>query len=42
MYKMLAKVLTNRLKLIIDRVILENQYTFVKGIHVLDGIVIAN
>jgi len=41
-YKVLAKVLANRLKMVIDMVILENQYAFVKGIHVLEGIIIAN
>lgn len=39
---MLVKVLANILKLVIWKVILECQTTFVKERHILDGILIAN
>ncbi|GAU41808.1 hypothetical protein TSUD_299740 [Trifolium subterraneum] len=42
MYKVLANVLANRLKSVIDKVILDTQSTFVKGRQILDGILIAN
>ncbi|MCI86169.1 RNA-directed DNA polymerase (Reverse transcriptase), partial [Trifolium medium] len=35
---MLAKVLANRLRLVIDSVISESQTAFVKGRQILDGI----
>jgi hypothetical protein len=42
LYKILAKVLANRLRLVIDSVIFDSQTTFVKIREILDGIVIAN
>jgi hypothetical protein len=42
MYKVLVKVLANRLKLEINKVILEIQSAFIKGRQILHGIVIAN
>jgi hypothetical protein len=42
MYKVLAKVLANRLKLVIGKVIAETQSAFVKDRQILDGILIAN
>jgi len=42
MYKILAKVLANRLRSIIGSVISDNQSTFVKGRQILDGILVAN
>jgi hypothetical protein len=42
MYNIMAKVLTNRLKLIIGSVLSETQYVFVKERQILNGIVIAN
>jgi len=42
LYKILAKVLANRLRLIIGRVVTETQTTFVKERKILDGILIAS
>ncbi|PNY13834.1 cysteine-rich receptor-like protein kinase [Trifolium pratense] len=42
LYKVLAKVLANRLRSVIGKVISETQSTFVKGRQILDGILIAN
>jgi len=42
MYKILSKVLANRLRLIIGRVVSETQSAFVKDRQILDGILIAN
>jgi len=42
MYKILAKVLTNRLRSIIGSVISDNQSAFIKGRQILDGILVAN
>jgi len=42
MYKVLAKVLTNRLHEVVGRVVSDSQSAFVKGKHILDGILIAN
>ena len=42
LYKILSKVLANRLRMIIGRVISETHTTFVKDRKILDGILIAN
>lgn len=42
MYKILAKVLANRLKMVIVSVISETQTTFVKNKQILYGVLIAN
>lgn len=41
LYKILSKVLANRLRVIIARIVLETQTTFVKDRQILDGILIA-
>ncbi|MCI34932.1 cysteine-rich receptor-like protein kinase, partial [Trifolium medium] len=42
LYKILAKVLANRLRLVIGSVISESQTVFLKDRQILDGILIAN
>jgi len=42
MYKILAKVLANRLRYVIDSVVSDTQSAFIKGRQILDGILIAN
>jgi hypothetical protein len=42
MYKVLAKVLANRLRSILSFVVSDNQSAFVRGKQILDGILIAN
>ncbi|PNX64423.1 cysteine-rich receptor-like protein kinase, partial [Trifolium pratense] len=42
LYKILAKVLANRLRLVIGSVISEAQTAFVKDRQILDGILVAN
>jgi hypothetical protein len=41
MYKVLAKVLANRLRSVIGTVVSDSQSAFVKGKQILDGILIA-
>ena len=42
MYKALSKILANRLKRMIQKVIAETQFAFLEGRQLVDGIVIAN
>ena len=42
LYKLLAKVLANRLKKVIGKVISPDQNAFIKGKQILDGFLIAN
>jgi hypothetical protein len=42
LYKILAKLLANRLRVVIGSVISESQSEFVKNRQILDGILIAN
>ncbi|RVW49313.1 Peptidyl-prolyl cis-trans isomerase FKBP20-1 [Vitis vinifera] len=42
LYKLLAKVLANRLKKVLDKVVSTNQNAFVKGRQILDASLIAN
>ena len=42
LYKLLAKVLANRLKKVIRKVISPDQNAFIKGRQILDGSLIAN
>ena len=42
LYKILAKVLVNRLKRVVRKVILNSQHAFVEGRQILDVILIAN
>lgn len=41
-YKILSKVLANRLSKVIDTVIGDNQLTFISGRNIMDGVIILN
>jgi len=41
-YKILSKVLTNRLRNVVGNVVSTSQYAFIKGRKIMDGILIAN
>ena len=42
LYKLLAKVLANRLKRVVERIVSNSQHAFVEGKQILDAFLIAN
>ncbi|GKV32054.1 hypothetical protein SLEP1_g40687 [Rubroshorea leprosula] len=42
MYKILAKLLANRLKVVLDGIVGEQQMAFIRGRQLMDGVVVAN
>ena len=42
LYKLLAKVLANRLKMVVGKVVLEFQHAFIHGRQILDVVLIAS
>ena len=41
-YKILSKVLANRLRMVVGNVVSDSQYAFIKDRQIMDGILIAN
>lgn len=41
-YKILSKILANRLRRVLPAIILDNQFVFIEGWQILDGILVAN
>lgn len=41
-YKILSKILANRLRRVLPAIISDNQFVFIEGWQILDGILVAN
>jgi hypothetical protein len=41
-YKIIAKVLANRMKIVLDKIISKSQKVFIRGRQILDPVLIAN
>lgn len=41
MYKIMTKIIANRLRLVLPKIISSNQDSFIVGLHIMDNIVIA-